>query len=268
MVEIAINGTTLVYEEQGDGAPICCVHGVGGSSLAWSAARSQLARRGRVITYDRRGSGRSVPAGPLEKITMIEHALDLLGLLRTLTREPAVIIGRSYGGGVAVQLALAHPERVGALVLLEPAVTGLCADYDRWEREFDAAIDAAAERAGPDAAAEAFLIGVFGSSYTQVLPTAVQEIIRSNAGAIVADCTAPTVNVEPRALHAITAPVLVVAATSSPPALHALASAVASSMANGRLVAVAGSHLIDPAAPEVLAFLDDVLARDRHDAAK
>jgi pimeloyl-ACP methyl ester carboxylesterase len=179
-----------------------------------------------------------------------------------------VIIGRSYGGGVAVQLALAHPELVRALVLLEPAVTGLCADYDRWECEFDAAIDAAAERAGPDAAAAAFLVRVFGSSYAQALPTVVQEIIRSNAGAIVADCTAPTVTVEPRALHAITAPVLVVAATSSPPALHALASAVASSMANGRLVAVAGSHLIDPAAPEVLVFLDDVLARDRHDAAR
>jgi pimeloyl-ACP methyl ester carboxylesterase len=113
-----------------------------------------------------------------------------------------------------------------------------------------------------------FLVRVFGSSYAQVLPTAVQEIIRGNAEAIVADCTAPPVTVEPRSLHAITVPVLVVAATSSPPALQALASAVKSSMADGRLVAVAGSHLIDPAAPEVLAFLDDVLARDRPDAAR
>jgi esterase len=267
MAEIAINGTTLFLQERGEGVPICCVHGVGGSSLAWSAARSQLARYGRVITYDRRGSGRSVPAAPLGKITMVDHAQDLLGLLRILTRRPAVVIGRSYGGGVAVQLALAHPERIRALVLLEPAVTGLCADYDRWERGFDAAIDAAARRGGPDAAAEVFLVGVFGSSYAQVLPTAVQEIIRGNATAIVADCTAPTVPVEPRSLHAIPAPVLVVTATSSPPALQVLASAVASSMADGRLVTVAGSHLLDPAAPEVLAFLDDVLGRDRADAA-
>jgi len=149
MAEIVINGTVLFYEELGEGAPICCLHGVGGSSLAWRAARSEFARYGRVITYDRRGSGRSGPAAPRGKITMVDHAQDLLGLLRTLTRGPAVAIGRSYGGGVAVQLALAHPERVRALVLLEPAVTGLCADYDRWEGEFDAAIDAAAGREAP-----------------------------------------------------------------------------------------------------------------------
>jgi esterase len=263
MAEIAINGTTLFYEERGEGAPICCVHGVGGSSLAWSAALPRIARYGRVIIYDRRGSGRSVRDVPAEKITMVEHAQDLHGLLLAVASAPAVVIGRSYGGGVAVQLALAHPERIRALVLLEPAVTGLCAEYDRWEREFDAAIDAAAGSGDPDAAAETFLVRVFGSTYAQVVPTAVQEIIRGNAGAIVADCTAPTVPVEPRSLHAITVPVLAVAATSSPPALQALAGAVASSTADGRLVAVSGSHLINPATPEVLAFLDEVLAEER-----
>jgi pimeloyl-ACP methyl ester carboxylesterase len=260
MTDIDVDGVRLFYEERGGGTPICCVHGVGGSSAAWQGAIPELARLGRVITYDRRGSGRTQRLLPPRPVTMTEHAEDLSQLLPRVAGEPAVVIGRSYGGGVAVHLALRHTRSVRALVLLEPAVRGLSADYDAWDRQFDASIAAAAD-SGVDAAAERFLLEVFGETYQDLLPARVQQLIRANASALVADCTAPAVPVDAAALATIEVPVLVLRATSSLPALQAVAEAVASTVKNGRLERVAGSHLIDPASPAVLSFLDTVLHR-------
>jgi pimeloyl-ACP methyl ester carboxylesterase len=59
MAEQAINGIRLYYDERGEGAPIVCIHGAGGTALAWADAVDKLARVGRVIAYDRRGCARS-----------------------------------------------------------------------------------------------------------------------------------------------------------------------------------------------------------------
>jgi pimeloyl-ACP methyl ester carboxylesterase len=259
MTDINVNGVRLFYERHGAGTPICCVHGAGGSSAAWQAAVPELSRYGQVIIYDRRGSGRSERPSTPRPVRVTEHAEDLFQLLtRVADRQGAVVIGRSYGGGVALHLALAHSDCVRGLVLLEPAVNGLSAEYDAWDRRFDASI-AEAARAGSDAAAERFLVEVFGESYTDALPAPVQHLIRDNASAIVADCTAPAVPLNPHALVDIEVPVLVLRATSSPPALHAVSDAVAATVKQGRVEEVAGSHLINPASPVVLDFLDTVL---------
>jgi pimeloyl-ACP methyl ester carboxylesterase len=259
MTDISLNGVRLFYEQHGAGTPICCVHGAGGSSAAWQVAVPELSRYGRVIIYDRRGSGRSERPPTPRPVTVTEHVEDLFQLLtRVADRQGAVVIGRSYGGGVALHLALAHPDDVRGLVLLEPAVNGLSAEYDAWDRRFVASI-AEAARSGADAAAERFLVEVFGESYTDTLPAPVQHLIRDNAAAIVADCTAPAVPIDPHALVDIEVPVVVLRATSSPPALHAVSDAVAATVKQGRIEEVAGSHLINPASPAVLDFLDTVL---------
>ena len=259
MTDINVNGVRLFYEQQGVGTPICCVHGGGGSSAAWQAAIPELSRYGRVIIYDRRGSGRSERPSTPRPVAITEHAEDLFQLLTQVAdRQGAVVIGRSYGGGVALHLAVAHPHSVRGLVLLEPAVNGLSAEYDSWDRQFDARI-AEAARAGADAAAERFLVEVFGENYTDALPAQVQHLIRDNAPAIVADCTAPAAPINPHALVEIEVPVLVLRATSSPPALQAVSDAVAATVNQGRIEEVAGSHLIDPASSAVLNFLDKVL---------
>src|SRR5687768_17879869 len=114
-----VNGVRLYYEEHGSGATILCIHGGGSSAVMWADAIEELARLGRVIAYDRRGCARSERPEPYERTSVAEHADDAAALLDALTAAPAVVVGRSYGGTVATDLALRYPDRVRALVLLE-----------------------------------------------------------------------------------------------------------------------------------------------------
>jgi esterase len=114
-----VNGVRLYYEERGSGAPILCVHGAGSSALVWAPAIPDLARFGRVISYDRRGYTRSQRPDPYLPTSVAEHTDDAAALLDVLGATPAVVIGRSYGGYIAIDLALRYPKHVRALVLLE-----------------------------------------------------------------------------------------------------------------------------------------------------
>jgi len=107
------------YAERGAGAAILCIHGLSSSAQMWrDAAIDELARLGRVIVYDRRGCTRSERPEPLET-SVAQQAEDAAALLEGLDATPAVVIGRSYGGEVATELALRHRDHVRALVLLE-----------------------------------------------------------------------------------------------------------------------------------------------------
>jgi esterase len=101
MARQRIDGVRLHYEELGAGAPIVCIHGAGGTALAWAAALEKLAARGRVIAYDRRGCGRSERPEPYERTSVAEPADDAAALIDALAAAPAVVVGRSYGGTVA-----------------------------------------------------------------------------------------------------------------------------------------------------------------------
>lgn len=125
MAERLVNGVRLYHEEHGSGAPILCIHGGGSSALMWADAVAELARLGRVIAYDRRGCTRSERPEPYERTSVAEQADDAAALLDALAAVPAVVIGRSYGGAVAIDLALRYPDRVRALVLLEGDALGL-----------------------------------------------------------------------------------------------------------------------------------------------
>ncbi len=139
------------HEEHGHGDPILCIHGTGSSALVWSDAVRELARIGRVIAYDRRGCTRSERPEPYERTNVAEHAEDAAALLRELDAAPAIVIGRSYGGTVALELACRYPDLVRALVVLEgDATRELAPATARW-------LDAVAERlrAVPDEAVAA-----------------------------------------------------------------------------------------------------------------
>jgi esterase len=132
--EAEVNGIRLYYEERGEGAPIACVHGGGSSAVMGDDAVDELARLGRVISYDRRGCARSERPDPYERTTVAEQADDAATLLAALEAAPAVIIGRSYGGAVAIDLALRHPGHVRALVLLEGDALGLSPAGLEWTK--------------------------------------------------------------------------------------------------------------------------------------
>ncbi|MEE3328413.1 MAG: alpha/beta hydrolase [Myxococcota bacterium] len=109
---------SLFHQIQGSGPGIVLAHGFAGSSRNFRAQVRSLAEAHRVLTYDARGHARS-PA-PLEAAA---YSMDLLvsdmGTLleREGMSEPVVVGGLSMGAATALQFALAHPERVHALVL-------------------------------------------------------------------------------------------------------------------------------------------------------
>jgi proline iminopeptidase len=77
-----------------------------------------LADRLRLVYYDQRANGRSERV-PLETLTMEQLADDAAALATRLDATPAIVIGHSYGGFVAQELALRHPEHVAGLILLD-----------------------------------------------------------------------------------------------------------------------------------------------------
>ncbi|MPQ96484.1 alpha/beta fold hydrolase [Modestobacter sp. I12A-02628] len=99
--------------------PVLLVHGWTCDSHDWSDQLDSLATRHRVIAPDLRGHGRS--STPAAGYTAQHHAADLVALLDRLDVGPVVVIGHSLGAVVAAALAVEHPERVLATVVVEPA---------------------------------------------------------------------------------------------------------------------------------------------------
>ena len=123
MSEIRANGVSLYYEERGVGEPILCIHGTGSSAAFWADAAAELATRGRAIVYDRRGCFRSERPEPYAT-TVRQHTDDAAALLDALGATPAIVNGRSYGGAIALDLALRYPDRVRAWSCSSPPTSG------------------------------------------------------------------------------------------------------------------------------------------------
>jgi pimeloyl-ACP methyl ester carboxylesterase len=106
----------LYYEEVGEGVPVLLVHPAGATASTWGLVTEELARIGRVITYDRRGYARS---GKEPARSMSTHTIDAAALLEHLRSSPAVVVGTSAGAAIAVDLAVRRPDLVRAVVAHE-----------------------------------------------------------------------------------------------------------------------------------------------------
>ena len=115
-----VDGVELEYELSGSGEPVLLIHGtLIAAGLAPLQKEPALAGY-RLIRYHRRGVGGSThtPA----PVTMADQAADAVGLLAELGVERAHIAGHSYGGSIALQMAVDAPQTVQSLALLEPAL--------------------------------------------------------------------------------------------------------------------------------------------------
>ncbi|MEA2450059.1 MAG: lipase, partial [Thermoleophilaceae bacterium] len=108
----------------GDGPPVACVHGVTGHGERFELLARQLEGR-RVVAFDLRGHGRSGYQPPWSLET---HVADLAESARALGIERAPWVGFSFGGRLVADLALAEPDLVESLALLDPALQ-LPADF-------------------------------------------------------------------------------------------------------------------------------------------
>ena len=107
----------LYWEEHGAGAPLILSAGLGGSGNYWLPNLPALAAHHRVILYDHRGTGRSDRALP-DEVSVEQMGDDIRALLDGLGIERASILGHAAGGVAGLALALAAPERVDRLVLV------------------------------------------------------------------------------------------------------------------------------------------------------
>jgi 3-oxoadipate enol-lactonase len=111
-------GVRLYYETAGSGPRLLVVNGTGSdlrqqpNPLAWP-----LARRFELLTYDHRGLGQSVPSDVDAQPTVDEMAGDAVALLDHVGWDRCAVLGVSFGGMVAQEIALAAPGRVTRLVL-------------------------------------------------------------------------------------------------------------------------------------------------------
>ena len=129
MTTIAVNGLDVYAEVHGpEGAPwVLNIGGSGGDLRVTLPERSPLNERFRVIHYDQRGLGRtSAPDGDW---TMADYADDAAALVCELAGGRAHVVGTSFGGMVALELAARHPDVVDRLALLCTSPGGEHASY-------------------------------------------------------------------------------------------------------------------------------------------
>jgi pimeloyl-ACP methyl ester carboxylesterase len=116
---IRTNGVTLDVTLQGDGPPVVLCHGFPGLGYSWRHQLPALAAAGwRAVAPDQRGYGRSDrPAEP--RVYDADHVMqDMLGVLDALGERQAVFVGHDFGAPQVCNLAIRHPDRVAAVVIM------------------------------------------------------------------------------------------------------------------------------------------------------
>jgi pimeloyl-ACP methyl ester carboxylesterase len=116
----------VVADQYGGGAPVLLLHGQPGSATDWGRVSPLLEREFFVVVPDRPGYGRT--GGPA--LGFMGNAAAMVELLDRLEVERVIAVGHSWGGGVAIALAEAYPERVTGLVLAASIAPGETVGWD------------------------------------------------------------------------------------------------------------------------------------------
>lgn len=223
------SGVELHHVTAGQGTPLVFVHGAMGDWRSWAPQWEAFVPHHRCTSYSRRYShpNRNEMASP-DHSALLE-AEDLLGLLDALGIARAVLVASSYGAFTALALAVAHPDRVAAMVAVEPAM--LCyADFSaagRAERgRFRQAViepaNAAFRRGDDDTAAALMTGGIHGAdSAVNRGPAYERRMQNVRAMRMLALSSNEFPLLPPAALAALAMPVLLVSGRDTP-AIHAL----------------------------------------------
>lgn len=250
-----IGGVELEYEVHGSGEPVVLIHGsVVADSYVPMLSEAVLSRY-RMVRYRRRGFGNSTH--PASIISISDQANDCHALMRHLNLSRAHVAGHSYGGVIALQLAMEHPTAVHSLALLEPALVGIVPDSAQLMGGMGPVVETY-QKGDQRGALEGFLAWVAGPDWRRSF-----DAIPGSFEMALAD-TDNFFRVEMPALgewrftredaQRLRAPVLAVLGADSAPIFHAVQQLVQAWMPKAKPVTIAGvNHMLQAVQPRALA---------------
>jgi pimeloyl-ACP methyl ester carboxylesterase len=261
-------GCDLYYEEMGEGVPILLIHPSGATASTWGSATEELARLGRVITYDRRGYARS---GGEPGRSVSTHTADAAAILESLRTPPAVVVGTSAGAAIAIDLAVRRPSLVRAVIAHEfpwrmirhvPTTSQIVA--------FAVMGSLLLRRRQPDAV-EVLLRAAYtyrdGGSAWDAFPEDWRRAGRDNTRATLRDFVSSIGNYpSPTDLAAVRVPVVCTHGSRSPDFMIRLTRSLASAIPTARTEVIEGAAHAAPfdATTNFVRLIADAIAPDRH----
>lgn len=254
------NGVELHHASAGQGVPLIFVHGAMGDWRTWAPQWASFSAHFRCISYSRRYSHPNRNDMPSPDHSALLEAEDLRLLMDALAIERAVLVASSYGAFTALALAIEHPQRVAALVAVEPAM--LCyADFSEDGRRERARFREtviepanAAFRQGDDALGAALMTGGINGSASPVTagPAMVRRLQNVRAMRMLALSSNEFPLLPPAALGALSMPILLVCGEQTEPIHDVVFRNVGAAMPQARQSRVAhAGHGVARDQPEV-----------------
>jgi lipase len=261
MAELTVDGIRVHYREAGVGPAVVLLHAGGGSGAQWRRVAERLADRWRLVTLDFFGHGGTDnwPGSPEARTHEAEAAL-VRAVIAQLGGRPAHVVGHSYGGGVALRLAVTDAGVVRSLVLIEPQCWSMlrhggerahyeaaCATADRFLGE---------TKAGrPEAGWRDFIDDNNGPGAWARLPEAARaRLLASTEGIASAYYANLSHSTTPAECRAIRAPTLVLHGAATLPRYRRMTELVAEAIPGARLDVLAeAGHMSPLSHPDLVA---------------
>jgi pimeloyl-ACP methyl ester carboxylesterase len=254
MPRIEHNGARIAYAAAGSGETVLLLHATASAGAQWQALAETLSSGWRVVTPDLYGYGESDPWPGHGPFALAEEAALVDAILADAGQGPIHLIGHSYGGAVALRLAMQQPERLLSLTLIEPVAFHLLREEAQPanRRLFDEVMKLAepvsnAAASGDYRHAMARFVDYWNGkgAWLRAKPE-LQAALARHTPKVALDFWAATTESTPRAAYErITVPTLILSGARSPRPTRRIAQLLAESLPASRLQTIEGAgHML------------------------